>query len=218
MQYVNNASKLDKEQQRALRRCLAVLHRGSLMQEMQPYLSEEDDFSELTDISSSVFCLISGKIRKYSQPRPPALAVHSLINQRAYFPAPFCSEEAAATAVLAQGRPSRALRGRGGRRRAAPARAHDGARRRAEPFRGGGGGGGASPRRDPPRSPSGPRRHRRQPARGGASLRGEKPHRRMRGTVIFPVSYLSRRGATLENLQIKGPEKYGSLNHFCHKE
>lgn len=86
MQYVNNASKLAEEKKKALRRCLAMLHHESFMQEMQLYLSEEDDFSELTDISSSIFCLISGKIRKYSQPRPPALAFRSLINQTILFP------------------------------------------------------------------------------------------------------------------------------------
>lgn len=123
-------------------RCSAVLHHEPLMQEMQLYLSEEDDFSELTDISSSIFCLISGKIRKYSQPRPPALAFHSLIAQATPLPYALLSGRRPQDPARVRARPSRAE----GTRREEPRRtahmtAHGGGRNHSA-----GGEGGGAPR------------------------------------------------------------------------
>lgn len=138
---------------------------------MRPYLSGEDDFSELTDISSSVFCLISGKIRKRSPPTPPALAV-----RRSRFPAPFCPPEARDAALCEAAQP----------RSEGRARAHDRARR-AEPSPSGG-------RRSSP-SPRGHGGGRATAAAAGGDAggarRGEK--RRNKGfpsRMVFPSTLL----------------------------
>lgn len=122
---------------------------------------------------------------------------------------------------LCEGRPSRALRGRGGRRRAGSARAHDWARRRAEPFRGRGGGGEgagegevASPAREPTRWPG--RSYRRRCAE--VSFWGRKGETKDLWHGLSSRLVVQAVLDTLENLQIRSPEKYGSLNHFCHKE
>lgn len=174
---------------------------------MRPYLSGEDDFSELTDISSSVFCLISGKIRKRSPPTPPALAF-----RRSRFPAPFCPPEARDAALCEAAQP----------RSEGRARAHDRARR-AEPSPSGG-------RRSAPeraRAPRGPRhRCRRQGGRGGGLPRGKTPKQRIPDTDRLP-GYLAKRNCTpakayrskaLKNmaLRIIFVTKSEVLNHYFH--
>lgn len=90
---------------------------------------------------------------------------------------------------LCEGRPSRALRGRGGRRRAGSARAHDWARRRAEPFRGRGGGGRGRGRGRSP-LPRGSRHGDRAGLTAAGARRwvseGEKAKQRIYGTDCLP--------------------------------
>lgn len=144
------------------------------MREMQPYLSEEDDFSELTDISSSIFCLISGKIREYSQPRPPGPRSPKSYEAEDLIPlSPFVREEAAAAWVRVRG-PAQP-RSEGTRREAAgPGRpahmtGHGGGRNHSA-----GWGGGASPQREPTRLPGESQRQRCPRVRGGELLSGGK--------------------------------------------
>lgn len=139
---------------------------------MRPYLSGEDDFSELTDISSSVFCLISGKIRKRSPPTPPALAF-----RRSRFPAPFCPPEARDAALCEAAQP----------RSEGRARAHDRARR-AEPSPSGGRRSAPEPARDP----RGPRhRCRRRGGDAGGACQGEKGRNKgFPARIVFPSTFL----------------------------
>lgn len=170
----------------------AVLHHEPLMQEMQLYLSEEDDFSELTDISSSIFCLISGKIRKYSQPRPPALAFHSLTAQATSLPYALLSGRRPQDPAPVRARPSRAE----GTRREAPRRtahmtAHGGGRNHSA--------GGTIPRAGrggAPRLSGGRHGYRAGPAAAAASGRaegsssgGKSRNEGFMAGMSFPVRY-----------------------------